>query len=91
MLPTCKRAASRHALIEVGRRELRRGFDGDGHARRSAGRRLAALSLSYEVLSDRGLADGGTPLRADELRLVEHYRNRRRPTDWATRRSIGWL
>ena len=91
MSPTYKRPAGRHAPVEVGRRELRRGFDGDGHARRSAGRRLAALSVDCEVLGSRALANGGLSRPADDLRLVEYYRNRRRPVDWATRRSMGWV
>jgi hypothetical protein len=92
MLRTIHRPASMRAPIEVGRRELRRAVDRNGHARRSAGRKLAALSLECEALNDLNrsesqlAADGqALPRRSRLLRDLRGLQN------WSMRRRVGWL
>lgn len=90
MLRTYNRPASMRTPIEVGRRELRRAFDRNGHARRSTGRKLAVLSLDCESLSDcdrSELFPGHGQVRPRSRRL------RKGPGlhDWTMRRRVGWL
>jgi hypothetical protein len=91
MLRTFNRPASMRTPIEVGRRELRRASDRNGYARRSAGRRLAALSLNCEGLGD---SEAGSRLllgHGQALRRARLLREHGGVTDWATRRRVGWL
>lgn len=54
MLQTIDRPANMPGPFEVGRREFRRGFNGNGHVRRSENAGNAPSSLH-----DDGLYDGG--------------------------------
>jgi len=91
MLRTFNRPASMRTPIEVGRRELRRAFDRNGHARRSAGRKPAALSLDCDSLSICDQSEGRLTDHRPVQRRSRLLRNRRGLQDWAMRRRVGWL
>jgi hypothetical protein len=89
MLRTFNRPASMRTPIEVGRRELRRAFDRNGYARRSAGRKLAMLSLDCESLSDLDRSVGRLPDHSQVPRRSRLLRNCRGLQDWTMRRRVG--
>jgi len=91
MLRTFNRPASMPTPIKVGRRELRRAFDRNGYARRSTGRKLAALSLECEVPSNCDGGENSLPQQSHSHRRCRFLRGRHGFTDWSLRRRVGWL
>lgn len=91
MLRTFNRPASMRTPIEVGRRELRRAFDRNGYARRSAGRKLAMLSLECESLSECDRSQIRLPGHSQVQLRSRRLRKCRGLQDWPMRRRVGWL